>query len=70
MKNLKISLINYKINIFLIWSRNCVISSNTSANQAAPFAITDVKLYVPGEILIIDNNAKLIHKNEIQDLNA
>ena len=43
---LKIWLINCEINLFLTWSANCDIS-NTAANQATTFAITDTKLYVP-----------------------
>ena len=38
-------LINYEINLILIWSANCVIS-NAAANQTVTFAITDAKLYV------------------------
>ena len=34
--------------IFYLVSTNCVIS-NAGANQATTFAITDTKLYVPGD---------------------
>ena len=40
-----------------MWSANCLISSNNTANQAAIFAITIKKLYVPLVILSTDDNA-------------
>ena len=42
---LEMPLINCGINLNLTWSANFVIS-NTFANQATTFAITDTKLYV------------------------
>ena len=39
-------LINAEINFILAWSANCVVSSNTAANQASAFAISDTNLYV------------------------
>ena len=30
-------LINYEINLMLTWSPNCVVSSNTAANQVTTF---------------------------------
>ena len=38
-------LLNYKINLILIWSANCV-TPNAAANQTVTFAITDIKLSV------------------------
>ena len=38
---------NCEINLILTCSANCVISSNTAANQVATFPISDRKLYVP-----------------------
>ena len=40
-----------------MWSVNCLISSNNTANQAAIFAITIKKLYIPFVILSTDDNA-------------
>ena len=40
-------LINCEINLVLTWSKECVIASNTAANQETTFAITDAKSYVP-----------------------
>ena len=42
----EIPLINCEINLILTWSTNCVIS-NSAVNQAAKFAISDTKLFVP-----------------------
>ena len=39
-------LINYEINLILIWCANCVIVSTAVANQGATFSLTDTKLYV------------------------
>ena len=44
---LEMALINFEINLILTWSENCVIASNTAANQETTFAITVTKLYVP-----------------------
>ena len=54
-------LINCKINFILTWSANCVIS-NTSANEATIFAITDTKLYVIVVTLSTQGNAKLLEQ--------
>ena len=44
-RTLAIPLINFKINLTLTWSNNCVRSS-AAANQGTTFAITNIKLYV------------------------
>ena len=46
-RTLGMFLINCEINLILTRSENCVIWSDTAANQATAFAITDTKLYVP-----------------------
>ena len=46
-KTLEILPINWEVNLMLTWSANCVISSTAAANQAATFAISKTKLYVP-----------------------
>ena len=52
-------LINCETNLILNWSANSVIS-NSAANQATTFAITDTKLYVPVVTLSTEDNAKLL----------
>ena len=59
-KNLEISLANCKISRNLIWSIICFMVSTTTANQDAPFSITDIKLYVPGVTLLTEDNGKLL----------
>ena len=46
-RNLKMSLINFEINLIFTWSRNCVVVSTAILNQGAVFTITDTKVYVP-----------------------
>ena len=58
---LKIPSINCEINLILTWSASCV-RSNTAANQAKTFAITDRKLYVAVLSLSTDDNAKLLQQ--------
>ena len=55
-------LINCEINLMLYWSENCFLSSNAATNQAATFAITDTKLYVPVLTLSTQDNAKLLQQ--------
>ena len=43
-RTLEIPLINCEINLILTWSEKCVLASNTAANQAARFVITETKL--------------------------
>ena len=43
-RTLEMPLINCKINLILTWSKNCVIASNTAANEETTFTITDTKL--------------------------
>ena len=45
-KTLEMLLINWEINLILIWFTNCVLS-DTNANQATKFKITDTILYLP-----------------------
>ena len=49
-KTLNIPLINCEIELILIWSKNCVLSDMTAANNpptGLEFQITGTKLYVP-----------------------
>ena len=52
-------LINCKINLFLSWSEDCVISSTTGAKK---FKITDKKLSVPIVTLSTQDNTKLLQQ--------
>ena len=55
-------LINCEINLFLTWPANCVITTNTTANQATTFAIVDTKLYSAVITLSPDDNARLLRQ--------
>ena len=51
--------INYEINLFLTWLKNCVISEG---NTATTFAITDTKLYGPVVTLLTQDITKLLQQ--------
>ena len=53
------SLINYEVNLILIWSIDCVITNSTGSGK---FAITETKLYVPVVTLSTQDNAKLLQQ--------
>ena len=63
---LEMSLINWKTNLILTWSDNCVILSTVNANQGATFSITDTKLYVPVVTLPTEDNTKNITRIKIR----
>ena len=52
-------LINYEVNLFLTWSKDCVIINSTGEEK---FAITKTKLYVPVVTLSTNNNEKLLQQ--------
>ena len=52
-------LIDCKVNLILIWSSTCVISSATGETK---FKITDTKLYVPVVTLSTQDNVKLLQQ--------
>ena len=56
-RTLAMPLINYEINLILIWSSTCVINNSTGAGT---FMITDTKLYVPIVTLSTQDNVKLL----------
>ena len=56
---LEMPLINCEINLILIWSENCVISS---AAEDRKFKITGTKLYLPVVTLSTQDNAKLLEQ--------
>ena len=55
-------LINCETNLILTWFANCVIVSSNNANQAATFAITNTKLYVPVVTLSTQDNPELLQQ--------
>ena len=61
-RTLEMSLINCEVNLILTWSSTCVIASVMVANQAATFAITDTKLYVPVVTLSTQENTKFLQQ--------
>ena len=61
-RTLEMPLINCEVNLILTWSSTCVIASVIIANQAATFAITDTKLYVPVVILSTQENTKFLQQ--------
>ena len=52
-------LINCEVNLFLAWSKDCVISSATGETK---FSITETNLYVPVVTLSTEDNAKLLQQ--------
>ena len=58
-RTLERRLINRKVNLILIWSRDCVITNSTWAET---YAITETKLYVPVVTLSTQHNAKLLQQ--------
>ena len=61
-RTLEMPLINCEVNLILTWSSTCVIASVILANQAAAFAITDTKLYVPLVTLSTQKNTKFLQQ--------
>ena len=58
-RTLEMPLINCEVNLILIWSPTCVISSATGETK---FKITDTKFYVPVVTLSTQDNAKLLQQ--------
>ena len=64
-RTLNIPLINCEIELILTWSKNCVLSDMTEANNprnGLEFQITDTKLYVPVNTLSKENDKKLLEQ--------
>ena len=68
-KSLEIPSINWKVELSLEWTKNCVLSGGENINDAkavanagtaATFKITGAKLYVPIMTLSAEDNAKLL----------
>ena len=61
-RTLEMSLLNYEINIFLIWFEKCVLVTRDYDGREPVFAITDTKLYVPVVALSAQGNEKLLQQ--------
>ena len=61
-RTLEMPLINCEVNLILTWSSACVLSATVNPNQAATFAITDTKLYVPVVTLSTQENTKFLQQ--------
>ena len=61
-RSLEMPLINCVVNLILTWSSNCVLIATAIQNQAATFAITDTKLYVPVVTLSTQENTKFLQQ--------
>ena len=59
-RSLEIPLINCEVNLILNLSADCVILSDTAANQVTTFKTTDTKSYILVVTLSTDDNAKLL----------
>ena len=61
-RSLEMPLINCEVNLILTWSSACVLIATVNPNQAATFAITDTKLYVPVVTLSTQENTKFFQQ--------
>ena len=61
-RTLEMPMINCEVNLILTWSSTCVLISTGVPNQAATFAITDTKLYVPVVTLSTQENTKFFQQ--------
>ena len=61
-RTLEMLLINCEVNLILTWSTTCVLAAVGDANQAATFAITNTKLYVPVVTLSTQENTKFLQQ--------
>ena len=61
-RTLEMPLINCEVNLILTWSSTCVLAATGDANEAATFAITNTKLYVPVVTLSTQENTKFLQQ--------
>ena len=61
-RTLEMPLINCEVNLILTWSSTCILIYTGGPNQAATFAITDTKLYVPVVSLSTQENTKFFQQ--------
>ena len=57
---LEMPLINWKVELILTWSRNCVMISTDNVNQIPTLTTAETNLYVPVVTLSTQDNAKLL----------
>ena len=57
---LDLPLINWWIELDLLWTKNCVLTENYNNNTGVNFMITSTKLYVPAVTLSINDNVKFL----------
>ena len=59
-RSLEMPLVNCKIDLELIWRKDCIISSaDAAAGQVVSFMVTNTKLYIPVVTLSTKNNNNL-----------
>ena len=61
-RTLEMPLINCEVNLIFTWSSTCVLIATSIPNQAATFAITYTKLYVPVVTLSTQENTKFFQQ--------
>ena len=61
-RTLEMPLINCEVILILTWSSTCVLAAVGDANQAATFAKTNIKLYVPVVTLSTQENTKFLQQ--------
>ena len=61
-RTLEMPLINCEVNLILTWSSTCILIATGVPSQAATFAITDTKLYVPVVTLSTQENTKFFQQ--------
>ena len=61
-RTLEMPLISCEVNLILTWSSSCVLIATVNPNQAATFAITDTKLYIPVVTLSTQENTKFLQQ--------
>ena len=57
---LEMPLINWKVELILTWSRNCVMISTDNVNQIPTLTTAETNLCVPVVTLSTQDNAKLL----------
>ena len=61
-RTLEMPLINCEVSLILTWSSTCVLIATGVPNQAATFAITDTRFYVPVVTLSTQENTKFLQQ--------
>ena len=61
-RTLEMPLTNCEVNLILAWPSACVLAAVGDANQAATFAVTNTKLYVPVVTLSTQENTKFLQQ--------